>query len=112
MIAHLILMKLTDPDDGNRVAQEVRSLAGRIPGMLAVDGGQSVVENGTTWQLGFVMLFSDVDHVRSYQSHPAHVAVAQVIRPLIASMATSDIEITRQSAPAVFNTLVEHETER
>lgn len=95
MIAHLVLMNLEDPSDAPLVTAQVRSLAGHIPGLQRVDGGSSVVTAPATWDLGFLMLFATSEAVESYQTHPAHVAVAEVIRDRIREMGTCDIDTDR-----------------
>lgn len=95
MIAHMVLMKLKDPSDGPFVADQVRSLGGQIPGLERVDGGSSVVTAPATWDLGFLLMFATPQAVESYQSHPAHVAVAELIRDRILEMGTCDIDLDR-----------------
>ncbi len=91
MIAHLILMQLKQSVDASFVTEQVLSLSGKVPGLLTVHGGASVVQLKTTWTLGFIMVFSDAETVQSYQSHPAHVDVASNIKGLIEEMATCDL---------------------
>lgn len=91
MVTHLVVMNLHEPKTKDFVALQVLSLAGRIPGLVSVRGGTSIVELATTWDLGFIMQFTDKESVLSYQSHPAHVDVADQIRDLIREMATCDL---------------------
>ena len=93
MIAHLVLMKLHDPADGAYVTEQIRSLAGRVPGLDRVVGCASVVRAPATWDLGFLMSFRSPEAVESYQSHPAHVEVAAAIRERIREMGTCDIAV-------------------
>lgn len=92
MITHLVLMDLHRSDDKDYVAQQVHSLAGRVPGLEEVRGGPSVVQLRTTWSLGFVMSFQDAASLQVYQTHPAHLEVAANITEKISQMATCDLE--------------------
>lgn len=91
MVTHLVVMNLHEPNTKDFVALQVLSLAGRIPGLVSVRGGASIVELPTTWDLGFIMHFTDTESVHSYQSHPVHVDVAAQIKDLIREMATCDL---------------------
>lgn len=91
MVTHLVLMNLHDTSDCDFVSEQVRSLAGRVPGLSWVQGGSSVVQLKTTWDLGFMMQFTDENSVLNYQTHPAHVEVAGHIKEKIREMATCDL---------------------
>lgn len=97
MISHLILMKLKDPADTEFVASTVLSMRGRIPGLQSAEGGPSVVQLATTWDLGFMMRFDDAEAVVAYQSHPVHLGVASQIRDRILEMASCDLAETTPS---------------
>ena len=92
MITHLVLMKLKQPSDAAFVSEKVLSLEGKIPGLLQVSGGASVITTPMTWDLGFTMNFDRAETVMSYQSHPVHVEVGAAIRDLLQEMATCDLE--------------------
>ena len=93
MISHLVLMKVNDASDAAFVADEVLGMRGKIPGLVSVVGGVSVISTATTWDLGFTMMFEDKETVATYQSHPAHVKVGSKISGMIRELATSDLEI-------------------
>lgn len=93
MISHFVLMNLNDRADAELVTAQVRSLEGRVPGLVSIAGGAGVIDTARSWHLGFQMVFAGVEEVSSYQSHPAHVEVAAVITPLIADMATCDVPL-------------------
>ncbi len=97
MIAHLVLMNLRDPADGPFVTEQIRSLAGRVPGLHRADGGPSLVNAAASWDLGFLMAFDSVEAVESYQSHPAHIEVAGKIRDRVQEMGTCDLHLDPNS---------------
>jgi hypothetical protein len=101
MIAHLVLMRLHNPDDAGLVAAQVLSLRGRVPGLAGIEGGPTVISTPSSWELGFVMVFTDRESTLTYQDHPVHVEIATVIRPLIQAMATCDVSTTRDALEAV-----------
>lgn len=91
MIAHLVLMQLHDISDTDFVAAKVLSLRGKIPGLAAIEGGETLIETANTWPLGFLMIFDDEKSVLSYQNHPAHVEIAQAIKGRLSGMGTCDV---------------------
>ncbi len=91
MVTHIVLMNLHDTNDCDFVSKQVHSLAGRVPGLSEVRGGSSVVQLKTTWDLGFMMQFTDENSVLNYQTHPAHIVVAGHIKEKIREMATCDL---------------------
>lgn len=92
VIAHFVLMNLHESSDAELVASEILSLHDRIPGLTGIEGGPSMIANANTWDLGFLMLFRDKESAVSYQSHPAHVQVAQKVKGLLSGMATCDVQ--------------------
>lgn len=97
MIDHLVLMKLTDANHATEVVDQVLSLNGQIPDLLAVRGGPSVVSLASTWHVGFVLRFTNPEAVVAYQTHPAHVAVGAAIRAFISELATCDLAVESSS---------------
>lgn len=92
MITHVVLMKLREVKDAELVTEQVLSLRNKIPGLMSIDGGAGLLSTPVAWDMGFVMIFDHLDTVTSYQSHPAHLAVGEVIRGLLSEMATCDLE--------------------
>jgi hypothetical protein len=83
-VIHVVLVRWRgDSDDGLRasVRAGVRGLAEAIPGVLAIEEGQSVspegLEQGNDY--GFVVTFADAAARDAYLPHPAHVEVADLI---------------------------------
>ena len=91
MIAHLVLMNLNESAPASLVIDQVMALKDQIPGLLDITGGTSVLSGKSTWEIGFIMMFTDAEAVTSYQGHPAHVEVGKAIGAYIREMASCDL---------------------
>lgn len=82
MIKHIVIWKLKEFAQGNDRAtnarlfkQNVESLRGKIPGLLAIEVG---IDYSGTGNSGDVVLYSEFDSRASldgYQAHPLHQAI-------------------------------------
>lgn len=66
-----------------RVASSIRSLQGRIPGLVETWVGANTSPRGQGCALGGVMQFTDRTAFASYGSHPAHQELLSWLMPLI-----------------------------
>jgi fructose-bisphosphate aldolase class II len=96
MIRHLIVFNLragATHEDCLAMAERGREELGRIPGVLNVSFGTSLLENAR-YRYTFVIDLSDARALAGYQAHPRHVAFANTyFRPLAPDRITTDYEI-------------------
>lgn len=100
MVKHVILWTLKDEFDADEkerikagIKEGLESLAGKIPGLLEIH----VNTNGLASSTADLMLdstFESAQALKSYSTHPEHVAVADSkVRPYTATRACLDYEI-------------------
>lgn len=100
MIKHVILWKIKDEYSEEQVSgikrgikEGLEGLAGKIPGLIDI----KVYTEGLESSNVDVMLdssFENEDALKTYASHPAHVAVADgKVRPFTASRSCMDYEV-------------------
>ncbi len=100
MVKHIILWKIKDEYSKEQISEikhgikeGLEGLAGKIPGLIDI----KVYTEGLESSNVDVMLdssFENEDALKTYASHPAHVAVADgKVRPFTASRSCMDYEV-------------------
>lgn len=92
MITHTVLMKFTDPSDAAEAAARLSSLLGTVPQLSGLSVGLDVVRSEASFHLCLTTTHTDLDGLRGYQSHPAHVEVSGWLQPRLAARAVVDAE--------------------
>lgn len=99
MIKHVVLFRLkaeADPQDKQRAMQAFRqailALQTQIPTIQRIEVGFNANPN-ESYDIALYSEFASLAHVEAYATHPAHVAAAQIILPLVEHRACSDYEI-------------------
>ena len=100
MIRHVILWKLKDEFDEAKKTQiktgikaGLESLAGKIPGLVAITVDISGV-SGSTADAMLDSTFEDEAALKAYSEHPAHAAVAgSKVRPFVQTRLCLNFEI-------------------
>jgi len=96
MLKHVVIWKIRDPArkalHAAQVKAELESLAGRILGLLRVEVGIDIGYDGDAHDVVLYSEFTDRAALDAYQTHPLHVAVKQVIGPLLAARHVVDWE--------------------
>jgi hypothetical protein len=101
MIRHIVLLKLdaTEPAVQSAHARELTSrieaLAGVVPGLRNVRVDRDLGDVATHFDLALVAEHDDADALKIYQTHPAHVEVADWIRTVASVRAVVDSDLDR-----------------
>lgn len=97
MIRHLVLWTL-NPDrkaDAASIAETLgkkfRALPGVVDGLEAIELGQNY--NGGEYDLVLNCTFATKEAERAYQTHPAHLAIKDVVHTLVCARTSADYEI-------------------
>ena len=96
MIRHIVLFKhraAVTEDERNRWIETMRSLASEIYVIRALTIGPDVTRSQRSYDVGLIVDFESLDHLHTYQAHPAHVAAAAVSRALAEHSASVDFEL-------------------
>ena len=92
MITHTVLMKFTDPADAPEAKAKLKSLVGEVPQIKDLTVGLDVVRSEPSYDLCLTTTHTDLDELRGYQAHPAHVEVAGWLKARLAARAVVDAE--------------------
>ena len=93
MLKHIVLMKLrSDTTDAQIQAIEagLAGLPNRIPEIKAYEYGRDVIRGDRSYDFGLVSEFENLSSLKIYQTHPAHVAVVEIIRSACDSIIAVD----------------------
>ena len=89
MIKHVVLFKFK-PDVNEEKFRDVEKglaeLPGKIPEIKAYEFGLDVVRSERSYDFVLVSEFEDLDALKTYQTHPAHLAVLEILKPFCAEI--------------------------
>lgn len=92
LITHVVLMTFTDPADAAEAKTRLERLAAEVPAARTLHVGLDVVGAPGSAHLCLTTTHDDVDGLRAYQEHPAHVELLGWLRPRLAARAAVDYE--------------------
>lgn len=96
MIRHVVMWKLNGADEAEvdqqvaRIRDDLESLQGRIPEILAIRVVRNVVDAGTNFDASVIADFDDADALQRYIEHPAHVEGAAYLKSVTVQRACVD----------------------
>jgi len=97
MIEHIVLFRWTDAateEAKNKIMAELRSLKGKIPGIIDLSCGANFCDRSQGYTHGLVVRFTDRAALQAYGPHPEHQRVVQnLIKPIAADILALDYEI-------------------
>ena len=97
MIEHVVLFKVTPgatEEQQQRVVEELKTLKGKIPGIIDLSVGRNFSSRSQGFEIGLVVRFRDREALEAYLPHPAHRAcVDTYINPIRADVIVVDYEI-------------------
>jgi hypothetical protein len=97
MLKHVVIWKIKDPAQkalhAAAVKKALESMRGRIPGLVAIEGGIDIGYDKGAHDFILYTEFTDRTAFDGYQEHPVHVEVKQFIRPLLTDRHVLDWEI-------------------
>lgn len=93
MVKHVVVFKLKDLNDGPKLKDAIESMAGKIPGLLAIEAGLDFNKSDAAGDLILISSHTDKDALNVYQDHPVHVDVKNQIVPCVTSRTVVDYEV-------------------
>ena len=97
MINHVVLIKFkpnVKDADIEDLEKSLDDLPNRIVEIHTYEFGRDLVHSKRSYDFALVALFANLDAVRRYQEHPAHLEVLQKINRLSENIVTVDFEGT------------------
>ena len=92
MIRHTVLLRFTDAGDATEAKTLLDGLLGAVPELLSMQVDLDVLRTEASWDLALVSTHADLEGLKAYQVHPAHVAFLEWMRPRLAQRACVDAE--------------------
>jgi hypothetical protein len=92
------MVTLKQADAADRCAEAMASMAGRIPGMVALDVRRNELAEPNACDLALTTTWQDVDAYVAYTTDPVHLEVAAVVRSLMDSATTLDYTLDGEAA--------------
>lgn len=97
MINHVVLIKFkpgvkdTDIDD---LEKNLDNLPNKIIEIQTYEFGRDLLHSDRSYDFALIALFANLDAIKRYQEHPAHLKILQKISKLSANILTVDFEGT------------------
>jgi hypothetical protein len=99
MINHVVLFKLKEFDNEdqkavvrNKIKNALLSLKDKIEELKYIEIGQNHQLNSDSFDICLITHFETLDDLNSYQVHPEHLKVAEIVKVNVSARATVDYE--------------------
>lgn len=90
MLTHVVLMKFDDETDARKAADLLEALPPVVPAIRTLDVRLDELRTEVSWHLLLTTTHDDVEGLRAYQTHPAHLELGGWLRPRLAARAVVD----------------------
>ncbi len=94
MIKHIVLVRFkagTERKEIERIIDGLRGLPGIIPEIRDYEVGEDVVRSPRSFDLAVIGRYDDLEALKRYQDHPAHVPLATSLRAAAEQMVAVDL---------------------
>lgn len=96
MIKHAVLFRLKESkekmDHCKKIKSGLLALKDTIPELMEIEVGINENPN-EQFDISLITVFNSFDDLKTYNVHPAHVAVAKIIKPVVEQRACADFTI-------------------
>ncbi len=95
MIRHIVLFRLKDarPDKVEAAAQMLRSMRGKIEGLLDLEVGLDFLASERSYHLALLCTFDNEEHFAAYADHPVHRPVKAYMHAVRETSVSCDYRI-------------------
>lgn len=93
MVRHVVLMRFVDAADAPEAKTRLEALPAVIEQLRSLEVGLDVLRTEVSFDLALVSTHDDLDGLRAYQEHPAHVEFLSWVGPRLAARALVDAEV-------------------
>ena len=97
MLKHIVLFKLKDSAAGagkdqnaRKLKAEIEALVGKIPQIVKMEVGINAVHSEAAYDVALYSEFSDKGDLETYQKHPEHMKVVDLVRTVAAGRVVVD----------------------
>lgn len=95
MLKHIVFFKFKQdvPDaDISNLEQKLAALPALIPEIKGYEFGRDIIHSERSFDFALVSAFDDLDALKRYQMHPAHVEVLNKVRTMCERIHAVDFE--------------------
>lgn len=92
MVRHIVMFWLKDksPEVIEKSAQKLRSMAGKIEGMLSLEVGVDALHSSRSCDLCLTTVFDSMESLEKYRTHPVHLPVQAHMHAVRESSSSAD----------------------
>ncbi|UGY91938.1 Dabb family protein [Streptomyces gobiensis] len=90
MLTHVVLMRFTDPADAPEAKKRLAELPALVSEIESMRVGLDVTGSAVSYDLCMTTRHASAAALAGYQSHPAHRALGDWLRPRLADRVTVD----------------------
>jgi len=93
MLQHYVFLKYREDTTEQHVVafcERMLALRSAIGGIQHLEIGRDELHDARSWDLVLIMEFASAEALRTYQRHPAHMAVTAFNDPFVANVASVD----------------------
>ncbi len=94
MLTHIVLLQPkpeTTEEQITTALDHVKALQEAISGIIDVQAGRNLSDYNQGYTYGFVMRFTDSEHLKAYAPHPAHQVVSEELQRICQKIIDFDI---------------------
>jgi len=92
MITHIVCHKYTDREEAKVIAPMLKSLVGKVPGLISMEAGADFMGSARSFDLALVAKFETKEDLAVYADHPEHVKVKEYIHKVLEKGVSVDFE--------------------
>lgn len=98
MITHVVTMKFKPEVTDNQITdleESFEELPEKITEIQSYEFGRDVVRSERSYDFALVSIFANLETLKHYQTHPAHLVVVQKLQQMCAQIIAVDFEASR-----------------
>lgn len=92
MITHIVVSKLKNKSDAEKVRDKILEMQGKIPQIRYMEVGIDIGNSPKSWDVALYSKFDSMETLQEYLTHPLHVEVSEFNASLRESMMMIDYE--------------------
>jgi len=92
MVKHIVLFKLKNQNDREKALDALKSMKGRIEGLLDLEAGADFLDSGRSFDIALICTLKDRKALDYYQAHPVHQPVKKLMHEVRESSVAVDYE--------------------
>lgn len=92
MLTHIVLFRFQTESDAKTVLTALLNMRDKIPSLRSLEAGIDISRGPRNFELGLITRFDDLNGLNAYRTHPIHLKVLELLRPITTEIAAVDFE--------------------